>query len=47
MLPGSTRLRPVVFIQVLLLSNSVQYFPLISVQLFPLFQLSEGDFYAV
>jgi len=28
------------------LSNSVQYFPLVSVQLFPLFQPSEGDFYA-
>jgi PAS domain-containing protein len=27
-------------------SNSVQYFPLVSAQLFPLFQLSEGDFYA-
>ena len=29
-----------------LVSNSVQYFPLISVQLFPLFQLSEADFCA-
>ena len=29
------------------LSISVKYFPLISVQLFPLYRFAEGDFYAV
>ena len=34
------------YLEVVGVSNSVQYFPLISVQLFPLFQPSEGDFCA-
>ena len=31
----------------ILMSISVQYFPLISVQYFPLYRFVEGDFYAV
>ena len=30
-----------------LVSNSVQYFPLVSAQLFPLYRFAENDFYAV